>query len=142
MNTCAVGNTELGKKIKMSDSEASTPEQDDIITAELRRKEEKKQRKMAQLKQRALAFIPPVQDETDAPRAAGYKIMKNKGLTRIRKKEVRNSRVKYRNKYEKAVMRRKGQVQDTIREGPSDGANYAGEETGIRTHVKRSVRLT
>ena len=126
----------------MSDWEASTSEPEDLIATELRKKAEKKIRKMSQLKEKARLFIPPVQEETDERRAAGYKIMKNKGLTRIRKKEVRNSRVKYRNKYEKAVMRRKGQVQDTIKEGPSDGANYAGEETGIRTHVKRSVRLS
>ena len=36
-----------------------------------------------------------------------YKIMKNKGLTRKRKKIERNSRVKLRNKYNKAVIRRK-----------------------------------
>ena len=126
----------------MSVFEASGSDSEDLVEQELRRRAEKKQNRMDRLKKRAQAFIPPVQDETEDRRDAGYKIMKNKGLTRIRKKEVRNSRVKYRNKFEKALMRRKGQVQDTIREGPSDGANYAGEETGIRTHVKKSVRLS
>lgn len=126
----------------MSVFEASGSDSEDLVEQELRRRAEKKQNRMDMLKKRAQAFIPPVQDETEDRRDAGYKIMKNKGLTRIRKKEVRNSRVKYRNKFEKALMRRKGQVQDTIREGPSDGANYAGEETGIRTHVKKSVRLS
>lgn len=126
----------------MSVFEASGSDSEDLVEQELRRRAEKKQNRMDMLKGRAQAFIPPVQDETEDRRDAGYKIMKNKGLTRIRKKEVRNSRVKYRNKFEKAMMRRKGQVQDTIREGTSDGANYAGEETGIRTHVKKSVRLS
>jgi U3 small nucleolar RNA-associated protein 3 len=126
----------------MSDIEASSSGSEDLVEATLRQRAAKKQARIEMLAERARAFIPPVQDETDERRDAGYKIMKNKGLTRIRKKEVRNSRVKYRNKFEKAVMRRKGQVQDTIREGPSDGANYAGEETGIRTHLKKSVRLS
>ena len=126
----------------MSDFEASEDESPNLVELELQRKAAKKAQRMDLMRERAKAYIPPVQEETDERRDAGYRIMKNKGLTRIRKKEVRNSRVKYRNKYENAVMRRKGQVQDQIREGPSDGANYAGEETGIRTHVKKSVRLT
>lgn len=35
---------------------------------------------------------------------------KNKGLTPHRKKELRNPRVKHRNKYRKATIRRKGAV--------------------------------
>lgn len=122
--------------------EASGSECSDYVEQVLKARAEKKQQKQKLLEERGRAFIPPVQDETSERRNAGYKIMKNKGLTRIRKKENRNSRLKYRNKYEKAVMRRKGQVQDTIREGPSDGASYGGEETGIRTHIKKSVRLS
>ena len=126
----------------LSDGEASGSGSEDFLETVLRERAEKKLKKQEQLKQKAKAFIPPVPEEVDGRRAAGYKIMKNKGLTRIRKKENRNSRVKYRNKFEKAVMRRKGQVQDTIRVGPSDGANYGGEETGIRTHIKKSVRIS
>jgi hypothetical protein len=126
----------------VSDGEASASGPEDFLEKVLRERAKKRLKKQELLKERAQAYIPPVAEETDGRRAAGYKIMKNKGLTRIRKKENRNSRVKYRNKYEKAVMRRRGQVQDTIREGPSDGANYGGEETGIRTHVKKSLRLS
>lgn len=39
-----------------------------------------------------------------------YAISKNKGLTPKRKKEQRNPRVKHREKYRKAKIRRKGQV--------------------------------
>jgi hypothetical protein len=122
--------------------EASGSECSDYVDQVLKARAEKKLQKQKLLEERGRSFIPPVQHETSERRNAGYKIMKNKGLTRIRKKENRNSRLKYRNKYEKAVMRRKGQVQDTIREGPSDGASYGGEETGIRTHIKKSVRLS
>jgi len=121
-------------------SEASDAE--DLVEQELRRRAEKKQQKMQHLQERAQAYIPPVVEESVARRDAGYKIMKNKGLIRRRKKESRNSRVNYRSKYEKAVMRRKGQVQDSIREGTSSGVGYAGEEGGIRTHIKKSTRLS
>jgi U3 small nucleolar RNA-associated protein 3 len=117
-------------------------EDDDLIEVELRKRELKKQAKRERLLERAKAFIPPVADETSDRRNAGYQIMKNKGLTRKRKKEVRNSRVKYRNKFEKAIVRRKGQVQDTIREGSSNAMGYTGEESGIRTHLKKSTRLS
>ncbi len=117
-------------------------EDDDLIEVELRRRELKKQAKRELILERAKAYIPPVADETTDRRNAGYQIMKNKGLTRKRKKEVRNSRVKYRNKFEKAMVRRKGQVQDTIREGSSNAMGYTGEESGIRTHLKKSTRLS
>ena len=122
--------------------EASSSESEDLVEQVLRERAEKKLLKEQKRQERIKAFIPTVAEEAKGRRDAGYKIMKNKGLTRFRKKENRNSRIKYRNKYEKAVMRRKGQVQDTIREGPADGASYGGEETGIRTHIKKSVRLS
>jgi ribosomal protein S21 len=126
----------------MPEIAASDTDSIDLVEKELKRRSEKKQKRRELLIHRAQAYIPPVQEETEDHRDAGYKIMKNKGLTRIRKKENRNSRVKYRNKYEDAVMRRKGQVQDVIREGPADGTSYLGEETGIRTHLKKSVRIS
>lgn len=43
-------------------------------------------------------------------RSISYQIAKNKGLTPHRKKEQRNPRVKHRNKYRKAKIRRKGAV--------------------------------
>ena len=121
---------------------SSRDEDDDLIENELRKRELKKQAKRERLIERAKAYIPPVAEETADRRNAGYQIMKNKGLTRKRKKEVRNSRVKYRNKFEKAIVKRKGQVQDTIREGSSNAMGYTGEESGIRTHLKKSTRLS
>ena len=43
-------------------------------------------------------------------RNINYVIMKSKGLTRKRKKIDRNSRVKFRNKYDKALQKRKSRV--------------------------------
>lgn len=49
-------------------------------------------------------------EETGSKRAITYQIAKNKGLTPHRKKEQRNPRVKHRNKFRKANIRRKGAV--------------------------------
>jgi len=46
----------------------------------------------------------------EAKRAITYQMAKNRGLTPYRKKELRNPRVKHRNKYRKAKIRRKGAV--------------------------------
>lgn len=49
-------------------------------------------------------------DDEKEKRKITYAIAKNKGLTPRRKKEQRNPRVKHREKYRKAKIRRKGQV--------------------------------
>lgn len=48
--------------------------------------------------------------EVDSKRAITYQIAKNKGLMPHRKKEQRNPRVKHRNRFRKAKIRRKGAV--------------------------------
>lgn len=55
----------------------------------------------------------PVTSQNDIEvdkRPINYQIAKNRGLTPHRKKELRNPRVKHRNKYRKATIRRKGAV--------------------------------
>lgn len=70
-------------------------------------------------------------------RAINYQIQKNKGLTRKRKKENRNARVKKRNKYEDAQKRIKGARRVyTGSPGP-----YGGESTGIRKNLAHSTRF-
>jgi len=68
-------------------------------------------------------------------RGATYEIMKNRGLTAYKNKLNRNPRVKKREAYRKAVIRRKGQVRD-VRD--SEAGNYGGEATGINARVVRS----
>lgn len=70
-------------------------------------------------------------------RALNYQIEKNKGLTRKRKKENRNARVKKRVRYEDAQKRLKGVRR--VYTG-SQGA-YGGEETGIRKNLAHSRRF-
>jgi U3 small nucleolar RNA-associated protein 3 len=118
---------------------SESSEDECLVEKQLRLNALKKQARKERLATIARSTIAPETKESAERRSATYQIMKNKGLTRIRKKEVRNARVKYRNKFEKAVMRRKGQVRDAVKEAPTD---YAGEESGLRTHVKKSIKLT
>lgn len=50
------------------------------------------------------------EEDGEERRAIDYQIAKNKGLTRQRKKENRNPRVRYKMRFKDAVKRRKGQV--------------------------------
>ncbi|XP_053994286.1 something about silencing protein 10 [Hylaeus volcanicus] len=75
--------------------------------------------------------------ENEGKRAITYQIAKNKGLTPHRKKEQRNPRVKHRNKYRKAKIRRKG----AVREVRKEITRYTGEISGIKASVKKSIKL-
>ncbi|XP_048879231.1 something about silencing protein 10 [Brienomyrus brachyistius] len=75
--------------------------------------------------------------DPDAKRGITYQMDKNKGLTPKRKKIDRNPRVKYREKFRKAKIRRKGQVREVRKEE----VQYGGELSGIRAGVKKSVKL-
>lgn len=76
------------------------------------------------------------QSET-SKRAITYQMAKNKGLTPQRKKEQRNPRVKHRNKYRKAIIRRKG----AVREVRKELSRYGGEISGIKTSVTKSIKI-
>lgn len=71
-------------------------------------------------------------------RPIGRMIMKNRGLVAHKNKLNRNPRVKKREQYRKALIRRKG----TVREVRTDeGHKYGGEETGIKSRISRSRKL-
>ncbi|SCU92649.1 LANO_0E01640g1_1 [Lachancea nothofagi CBS 11611] len=76
--------------------------------------------------------------DDNTKRAVNYQIMKNKGLTPHRKKDNRNSRVKKRNKYDKAQKKLK-----SVRAVYSGGqtGSYEGEKTGIKKNLTRSVKF-
>ncbi|XP_007118725.1 something about silencing protein 10 [Physeter macrocephalus] len=73
----------------------------------------------------------------NAKRAITYQIAKNRGLTPRRKKIDRNPRVKHREKFRRAKIRRRGQVREVRREEQ----RYSGELSGIRAGVKKSIKL-
>ena len=76
-------------------------------------------------------------DDHDKRRSITYEMSKNKGLMPKRSKLQRNPRVKHRVKYEKAKIRRKGQV----REVRTEVKKYAGEISGINKRVKKGIKL-
>lgn len=76
-------------------------------------------------------------EEGDRKRKITYQMAKNKGLTARKKKDQRNIRVKNRRKFQKALVRRKG----TVRPVRTETTRYAGEATGIKAFIKRSIKL-
>eukprot|EP00002_Diphylleia_rotans_P017105 TRINITY_DN3313_c0_g2_i1.p1 TRINITY_DN3313_c0_g2~~TRINITY_DN3313_c0_g2_i1.p1 ORF type:complete len:661 (+),score=226.04 TRINITY_DN3313_c0_g2_i1:72-2054(+) len=70
-------------------------------------------------------------------RLATRQIVVNRGLVRPRNKKNKNSRVKFRNKYSKAVT--KGH--STTKSYKGQSAFYGGERTGIRANVSHSVKM-
>lgn len=74
----------------------------------------------------------------DGKRALNFQILKNKGLTPHRHNDSRNARVKKRKKYEQAKKKLKSvrAVYDNSKRGP-----YAGEATGIKKGISRSVKF-
>ena len=75
----------------------------------------------------------------DGKRKINYQIEKNKGLAPKRKKEVRNSRVKKRKKYEDRQKKLRS-MKATYQGGEGRGG-YQGETTGIKTGLIKSVKL-
>lgn len=75
--------------------------------------------------------------DEDGKRMITYEMSKNKGLTRQKRKELRNPRVKHKMKFKKAKVKHKGQV----REIRNERNKYEGESTGIKASLSRSVRI-
>jgi U3 small nucleolar RNA-associated protein 3 len=82
---------------------------------------------------------PRVDGEVDGERAISRTILKNRGLVAHKAKINRNPRVKKREQYRKALIRRKGAVRE-VRKGESHV--YGGEGTGIKSGISRSRKLS
>ncbi|XP_026761700.2 something about silencing protein 10 [Galleria mellonella] len=78
-----------------------------------------------------------IAQDLEDKREITYQIAKNKGLTPHRKKEQRNPRVKHKLKYRKAKIRRKG----AVREPRTEITRYAGEASGIKANIKKSIKI-
>jgi U3 small nucleolar RNA-associated protein 3 len=82
--------------------------------------------------------FPRVEKEVEGERAIGNQILKNRGLVPHKSKLNRNPRVKKREQYRKALIRRKGTVREVRKD---EGHKYGGEETGIKSGLSRSRKL-
>lgn len=81
----------------------------------------------------------PIRDAAPGERRpATYEMLKNRGLTPSRPKDVRNPRLHQRKKWEKAQKRIKS-FKQVASSGPA--RPYSGEATGIRTSLTRSVKF-
>ncbi|TGJ82664.1 hypothetical protein E0Z10_g6098 [Xylaria hypoxylon] len=76
----------------------------------------------------------------DGRREITYAIKANKGLAPKRKKEVRNPRVKKKLAYESKMKKLRSQ-KAVYSGGPGKGG-YAGEKSGLKTNLVKSVKLS
>lgn len=81
---------------------------------------------------------PRLEGEVEGERSVSKAIMKNRGLVPHKNKLNRNPRVKKREQYRKALIRRKGAVRDVRTD---EGHKYGGEATGIKSNISRSHRF-
>lgn len=119
--------------------------EDDAAYYELvssRKRARKEQQKAAYDQQRLAERV--YDDESLAPgehRSINYQMEKNKGLTPHRPKSVRNPRVKRRMRYERA-KKRLSSTRAVYKGGQSAlQGGYAGEQSGISTHLVKSRKL-
>ena len=79
------------------------------------------------------------EEGVDGKRKISYAIEKNKGLAPKRKKDVRNPRVKKRKKFEEK-KKKLGSIRAVYKGGEGRGG-YAGELTGIKKNLVKSIKL-
>mmetsp|Transcript_11287 Transcript_11287/g.14692 ORF Transcript_11287/g.14692 Transcript_11287/m.14692 type:complete len:677 (+) Transcript_11287:59-2089(+) len=125
------------KKHKQISSTGSDDDEDAFYKAISTMKKQKKKEKAEKYKVHKLTKEPERVKEEER-RGASYEIIANRGLVAHKKKLNRNPRVKKRVAYEKAIIRRKGQVRE-LRTGETN--MYGGELTGIRANVSRSRKI-
>ncbi|KAI7795069.1 something about silencing protein 10 [Triplophysa rosa] len=125
--------TDVAENAELEEAEASTDEEANLrfYNAMAERQKLKRKKKEPQPEDGLIEV------DGDAKRGITYQMSKNKGLTPKRNKLNRNPRVKHREKFRRAKIRRKGQVVEVRREE----TRYSGEMSGIRAGVKRSVKL-
>lgn len=114
----------------------------DMVAAKSKqRKAEKKARADAYAQAAREGGHVEIQEEIgpDGKRAITYQIEKNKGLAPKRSKDVRNPRVKKRKKFEQK-KKKLGSIRQVYKGGEGPGG-YAGELTGIKKNLVKSIKL-
>lgn len=114
----------------------------DLISSQSRqKKDDKKAFAQAQARAAKEGGQVQIQEEVgpDGKRAISYAIIKNRGLTPRRRKEIRNPRVKKKVKYEQKV--KKLATMRPVYKGGEGRGGYGGELTGIKTNVLKGTKL-
>lgn len=125
------------KSAKRTDANADLTEEPEFDEPALEFYKEMEDRPELKRKKEENSAEEQALEEQNAKRAITYQIAKNRGLTPRRKKIDRNPRVKHREKFRRAKIRRRGQVREVRREEQ----RYSGELSGIRAGVKKSIKL-
>lgn len=113
-------------------------EEDEFYAAAKERKARVERERADEAERRFPKAQPPAPEKrTPGARPIGRAIEKNRGLVAHKKKSYSDPRKKHRVRYEKALVRRHGQVQE-VRER---SAAYGGEATGIKSGISKSVKF-
>jgi U3 small nucleolar RNA-associated protein 3 len=126
---------DLGEGADIDD--ADIDDDGDDFYAQIKKKSEAKKEYKKKLYEVAPKY-PGMDHEIEGERPLGQKIMKNRGLVAHKNKLSRNPRVKKREQYRKALIKRKGAVREVRTE---EGHKYGGEATGIKSNISRSRKL-
>ncbi|KAI1374616.1 Sas10 C-terminal domain-containing protein [Hypoxylon crocopeplum] len=113
----------------------------DMVAARSSKKKEDKTARSAALAAAGKAdrVVQTEEIGEDGKRKITYQIQKNKGLAPKRKKDVRNPRVKKRKAY--AEKQKKLKSMKPVYQGGEGRGGYAGELTGIKPGLIKSVKL-
>ena len=135
---------ELGKDSDEDDMDRGDPEREndeEDIGNDFYAQVSKKSKSMKEFKKKLYSVaekFPRLEPVVEGERAVSKQILKNRGLVAHKPKINRNPRVKKREQFRKAIIRRKGAVREVRTD---EGHKYGGEETGIKTNLSRSRKL-
>ena len=129
-------NKDLGDDNDLSDDNDMDDDGDDFY-AQIKKKSQAKKEYKKKLYAVAPKY-PGMDAEIEGERPLGNMILKNRGLVAHKNKLSRNPRVKKREQYRKALIKRKGAVREVRTD---EGHKYGGEETGIKSNLSRSRKL-
>jgi U3 small nucleolar RNA-associated protein 3 len=128
------------QRVKASKKDLESDNYEDLVAKTASLKAKKKEERRDQFESAAAADRAYEDEgvEGDGKRGLSYQILKNKGLTQFKRKNLRNPRVKKRMKYEDS-MKKLGSMKAIYKGTPKKG--YQGELTGIKTNLVKSVKL-